>query len=297
MIRNEMRYREKILNYDEKHKISSNISLDVFLLYSVFAFSIISIMSVVVMFVFSFIEPKVASLSIGVFVGSFIVSVILVLLLEREVISKELNDKLYIYFNLLMEFLEEDKSKIKIRMVNRKLRKYLNALNNNINNVFIFKSTELEPTVVKDIRRLINEDFVDLLKHGKRDLLIKLVSNIKETYLCAEGLVLIQNPNNEYNHEFNTRMEKLKNSIKQCRDEKQNILNQITPIKFSGVLNKFVNYATKQNVQIVFFTLIGVGSIFYINRAGDYSKIPANISVVGFFLMIIIFIIQSNKRE
>lgn len=293
MIKNELRYKGSVLSNDQKSKIETNISVDVFLFYSFFTLLGVSVLAFILMFVFAFFNLTVASYSLGTFVASLIVAVILVLLLEREVISKDLNAKLYIYFDLLEEFLEKGKSKMMIRMINRKLMKYLGSLEGNINNVFIFKSSDLEIQLVKDIKKLISDDLIYLLKRGKRDLLLNSITSIKETYLYAEGMLLTESTDHEYESEHISKIENLKSILKKCEFEKQSIPDKSNKNKLTDI---FMAYETKTYTYIIFFSTLGVGFLTYINVAGDNSKVLDNISVVGFFLMIIIFIIQSKKK-
>lgn len=296
MIKNELRYKGKILNCDEKSKILFNITLNVYLYYTFFILISTSILSLISMLIFTFINTTLASLFIGVTIASMIVAVIVVFVLEREVVSKELNDKLYIYFDLLMEFIEEDKSKSKIKMVNRKLTRYLRTLESNVNNVFIFSSSELDLQLVQDIRKFLFEDLVDLLKKGEKDLILDLIVKTKDTYLSAEGLLLTQNTESVHETEHNKKIDMLKRILKQCEMEKQSNSNETEKRKLAKFFARVTKYATNTYVLIALFSIIGVGLVVYINDAEDYSKMPANLSVVGFFLMIIIFIIQSKKK-
>jgi hypothetical protein len=206
--------------------------------------------------------------------------------------SKDLNEKLYVYFSLLEEFIEEDKSKMKIRMINRKLIKYLRLLERNINNVFIFKSSDLQIQLVKDLKKLITDDLIYLLKRGKKECLLDTISSINGTYLCAEGMLLAGNIEPKYESEHFSKIERLKSFLKKCEFEKQHTVENSSKNKLTDILMA----ETNPNTYIIFFSVLGIGSLTYINIAEDNSKVMENISVVGLFLMIIIFIIQSKKK-
>ncbi|MDU8672526.1 hypothetical protein [Paenibacillus polymyxa] len=296
MIKNEQRYKGKLLNYDEKYKIKTNISLNVYLLKFLFSLLIVTIGSVILIFFLAFINTTWASVSIVITIGSLILAVMVAFLLEREVISKELNDKLYIYFDLLREFIEEGKSKSKIRMVVRKLTRYLETLERNVNNVFMFKSSELDLQLVQDIKKILVEDLVEFLKRGKKELILELIVHTKDAYLCAEGLLLTQNTETVNKNEHSMKMDLLKNILKKCEIEKQSFTIETGNRTISKLYTKVLKFATNTYSLIAFFSIIGLGLVIYINDAEDYSKMPANLSVVGFFLMIIIFIIQSRKK-
>ncbi|SMF90945.1 hypothetical protein SAMN05661091_5297 [Paenibacillus uliginis N3/975] len=298
MIKNEQRYRNKILSFKEKASIESFISQNVYFLYMGLCLLIFSLISIFLMIIFAFFNLGYASIFFVVAIASFIVSVILIFLLERDIISsKELNERLYIYFDILGEYVKENKSRAKIRMINRSLIRYLNALESNVNNVFIFNSSELNINLIRDIKKVIVVDLINFLKHDKKDIVVELIDNIKKTYLFAEGLQLIQNTKCEFEIEHTSKIDSLKRILEICNNERNNHPAESQKNIMSKVYKKVLISATNPYILIALCTIIGIGLIYYINEAEDYSKMPANLSVVGLILMIIIFIIQSKKRD
>ncbi|PKQ89361.1 hypothetical protein CXK86_20130 [Paenibacillus sp. BGI2013] len=291
MIKNELRYKGKILNYDEKSKIISNITLNVFLLRLLYTLLIICIASVILIFILAFINTTWASASLGTTFASLFLAIIAAFLLERDVISKELNDKLYIYFDLLKDFIEEGKSLSKIEMIKRKLTRYLGTLENNVNNVFIFKSSELEPQLIQDIKKFLDDDLIYLLKNEKNDIILELMANIKDTYLNAEGLTLTKNMERVHENEHSLKMEILKSTLNRCEFEKQSLLTDTDQgmfLVFSAKLIKFVS-------SIYTLVIVAMISIIYMNVAEEYTILSANITLVSLFVSLIIFIVSRKK--
>lgn len=296
MIKNELRYKKKILNYDDKSKIISNITLNVILLRLVYTLLITFTTSITCIFIFAaFRNATWASASLGITFASLTLAIISAFLLERDVISKELNDKLYIYFDLLKDFIEEGKSLSKIEMIKRKLTRYLGTLENNVNNVFIFKSSELEPELIQNIKQFLDDDLMYLLKNKKKDIILELMVNIKDTYLNAEGLVLTRNTELVHENEHSMRMELLKDTLERCKIEKQSLITETDQGIFIGLSAKLIKFVTSIYTLMI-VVVISIISIVYMNFTKEYTILSANLSALGVFLPIIISIIQSRKK-
>ncbi|WP_342551898.1 hypothetical protein [Paenibacillus sp. FSL R7-0652] len=296
MIKNELRYKGKIFNYDDKSKIISNITLNVILLRLVYTLLITFMTSITCIFIFAaFRNSTWASASLGITFASLTLAIIAAFLLERDVLSKELNDKLYIYFDLLKDFIEEGKSLSKIEMIKRKLTRYLGTLENNVNNVFIFKSSELEPVLIQNIKQFLDDDLMYLLKNKKKDIILELMVNIKDTYLNAEGLVLTRNTELVHENEHSMRMELLKDALERCKIEKQSLITETDQGIFIGLSAKLIKFATSIYTLMI-VVVISIISIVYMNFTKEYTILSANLSALGVFLPIIISIIQSRKK-
>lgn len=279
----------------KKNKIISNIAWNAFLLQVLWMLIVATIVSLILMFVLAFINTAGASVSLVVMFISLSLAVIVLFFLEREVLSKELNDKLYIYFDLLREYIEEDKSRSKINMIIKKLTRYLGSLENNVNNIFIFKSSNIDAQLVQQIRKILIEDFLYLLKRGKKDTILKLIIHIQGSYLSAEGLVLTENiePVNENEHSIRIRM--LRDTLIRCENEKQSLLTENNQGGFKDFQTNGLKFLTNTYVLIALLAVIALILLIIMNGLEEYSILSANLSVVGFFVMIIIFIIQSKK--
>ncbi|MDR9748539.1 hypothetical protein [Paenibacillus taichungensis] len=292
MIKNELRYKGKILNYDEKSKIISNITLNVFLLRLLYNLLIICIVSVILIFILAFINTTWASVSLGITIATLALAIIAAFSLERDVISKELNDKLYIYFDLLKDFIEEGKSLSKIEMIKRKLTRYLGTLENNVNNVFIFKSSELEPELIQNIKQFLDDDLMYLLKNKKKDNILELMVYIKDTYLNAEGLVLTRNTELVHENEHSMTMEMLKDTLEKCKIEKQSLITETDQGIFIGMSAKLIKFAT----NIYTIVIVAMILIIYMNVAEEYTILSANVTLVSLFVPLIVLIVQSRKK-
>ncbi|QZN77676.1 hypothetical protein [Paenibacillus sp. DR312] len=296
MIKNELRYKGKILSYDEKTKVISNITINAFLIKAVFTLLMVVIVSLILMVVLAFINTTWASISLGTMIGSLISTVIGLIFLEREVISKELNDKLYIYFDLLSEFIQEDKSRAKINMIIRKLTRYLGTLENNVNNVFIFRSSNIDVQLVQQIKKVLLDDLIYLIKRGNKETILDLISGIKDAYLSAEGLSLTKSIEPVEEKEHNLKIDKLKDILIRCENEKQILMTQTNRARFAELQTNAVKFITSTYALTISLAVIAVSLLIYMNYAGEYSILSANISVVSIFVTIIIFIIQSRNK-
>lgn len=289
MIQNEERYRDKILTPKEKNAVESGITLGLMALSSGYSFLILGIISLILTFVLGFFNETYSAYTLLASFIFLILSIIFLPLSERDPVSpKALNEKLYIYFDLLQDYIRHNKKMVKIRMINRRLTKYLSQLETHINNVFLYTHSAEEVQVIKTLRETIREDLALLLKNH-RPVVIDLIQKIKLAHLSAECIHLAGGTEGTSIQEHQSKIAAVKEALASCKQELS------ADGKETSLMKKLIALLSRPHALLLIIAVLGVVLLVYINTTPDNAKVLANVSVIGFILSITFFIFQNRK--
>jgi len=289
MINNESRYIGKILTPKDKLSIESGINSSIYFFYVGFLFLFCGLLSILSMFVFSFLNQGYATIFFVLTISLIFSSVFFLFLSERDPVSpKALNEKLFIYFDLLQNYIIKNKKNVQIWMINRRLIKYLFELEKNLNNVFIYTNSKAEIELIISLREIIKSDFSILLKNNEQQLVLDLIKKTKQAHLSAESIHLREMQEDGV-LEHRTRVQSIEKSLEIC---KQRISTTIEKHSFSSKLYRLI---ANPKFLIMLLIILGIIMLIYMNTAQDFSRTPANLTAIGFILAIASLTLQNRK--
>lgn len=204
---------------------------------------------------------------------------------KDPIYGKNLNVKLYIYHCILEEYISKDKNTEKIRIITRRLVNHYTKLQKNTQNVFIFNNSTFDIELIEDLKNFWSRDLWRIYhkdnKKESKDVILLLISEIKKTYL---SIYYISNSEKPVYHEneqrfFNTNC--IKTILNECK------LKMRTEIEKKKNIDWIVKIVNSVVFRITVVSLLGILLIIYINKTEDYSKIPANLTVIGLIITII----------
>ncbi|MFC5701719.1 hypothetical protein ACFPVX_10500 [Cohnella faecalis] len=290
MINNESRYIEKILTPKDKLSIESGINSSIYFFYVGFLFLFCGLLSILSIFVFSFLNQSYATIFFVITISMIFSSIFFLFLSERDPISsKALNEKLFIYFDLLQQYIDKNKKSVQIWMINRRLIKYLYELERSLNNVFIYTNSRADIQLIINLRELIKDDFSMLLKNNEQQVVLELIKKIKQAHLSAESIHLMETMKEDGVSEHRTRVLSIKKSLENC---KQKISTNAEKQSFSSKLYRLI---AKPSFLIILLIIVGIIMLIYMNTTQDFSRTPANLTAIGFILAIASLTVQNRK--
>lgn len=290
MIQNESRYKEKILTSKEKAAIESGINVSIYFFCCGFIFLLLSLLSILFIFIYIFINPVYAATSFMITVIFMVLSTFFLFFSERDAISsKGLNERLFIYFDFLEHYIKRNKNKLQIWMISKRLVKYLHELEKNLKNIFLFNSSEIDIQLVLSLRKLLIEDIAFLVKSGGKQLVLELIDNIKQAHLSSESMNLFDSKKAENTIEHAAKISSVIASLEACQKIERNDSEK------QSALSKIYKLILTPSLLISLCIIVSSGLMYYINRTENFSRMPANLSVIAFMLSIIFFIMQSRK--
>jgi len=197
---------------------------------------------------------------------------------------------LFIYFDFLEIYIRSNKRKVQIWIINRRIIKYLHELERNIKNIFIFNSSNFDIQLIVNIRELLIKDLFLLLKSDGKQLALELIEKIKQAHLSSESINLFESKKLDVENEHNSRIVSVIKSLEACQKNKRDDMER------QRILIKLYKVTGTPIFLISLFIVIGLGLLYYINKTEDFSRIPANLTVIGLILAIVIFILQTRKH-
>ncbi|OBZ09134.1 hypothetical protein [Bacillus sp. FJAT-26390] len=289
MIANEGYYREMILSTKEEIALESGITRSILYLLCSFVFLAGSLIFSILSLIYLFINTGNSVSAFFLTMLCIILSFVLLVSSERDTISdKRLNEKLYIYFGTLGKYIESEKNRYLIWIVNRRVLKYLHELEKNSKNLFFNNESIININLIVDIRKLLNENLISLLKNGNKNLVIELIQCIKKAHLSSLFLSLNNNDNTEILLSHSNTIQNIKIALEACQSEK-------TENEDNLKLKKVLAILSKPSFLITIIVLVGIGLAYYINTTNDYTKMPANLAVVALVLTITFYVLQNKK--